>query len=66
MLFNLPQPEGEGPTVNDLELQREKALEMQNFYEQCVTEDGLKKYPDRKSTRLNSSHRSLSRMPSSA
>ena len=49
MLFNLPHPEGEGPTVNDLELQREKALEMQNFYERCVTEDGLKKHPKFKS-----------------
>ena len=49
MLFNLPQPEGEGPTEHDLELKREKALEMQNFYERCVTEDGLKKYPKFKS-----------------
>ena len=29
-------------------------------------DDGVSRYPDRKSTRLNSSHRALSRMPSSA
>ena len=31
-----------------------------------VVEDGLTAYVDRKSTRLNSSHASKSRMPSSA
>ena len=46
------------------------------FHKHCVLEDGLVKdfnvyvyrdwETDRKSTRLNSSHRSLSRMPSSA
>ena len=34
--------------------------------EVCVDEDTLKKTEDRKSTRLNSSHVSESRMPSSA
>ena len=34
--------------------------------EQGLTQDQLSEMADRKSTRLNSSHRSLSRMPSSA
>ena len=35
-------------------------------YVQCRTNKGAPGVEDRKSTRLNSSHRSLSRMPSSA
>ena len=43
---------------------QETAYEVMKRFLTDFTEDELKK--DRKSTRLNSSHRSLSRMPSSA
>ena len=38
---------------------------LRNFYKFCLQEQ-ISKTEDRKSTRLNSSHRALSRMPSSA
>ena len=40
--------------------------ERDNFHGLTLNEDGRRDDPDRKSTRLNSSHKVQSRMPSSA
>ena len=48
-LFNIPQPEEAAPNEDDIEYQAAKVIQMQAFYERCVTEDGLKKFPKFKS-----------------
>ena len=50
-------------------LNREELINTMQFLQRCAAQAGYYynlQAPDRKSTRLNSSHRSQSRMPSSA
>ena len=49
-----------------IDLPEEERRHMAEFYAFCRTVDDIVDEPDRKSTRLNSSHWNKSRMPSSA